>query len=68
VKHCEVCGMPVVEGHYLCGPCLTGEAATAGEVLVLVPADKSPKLRKCCPTSRGSGPHAVACAHATPKE
>lgn len=68
MKRCEVCGQPAVEGHYLCGPCLTGEAGTLGETLVLVPVEKKPKLRKCCPTPRGSGQHAVACVHATPKE
>lgn len=34
-KRCPVCGNPSSPGFDLCGPCLTGEADTADDVLVL---------------------------------
>lgn len=60
---CEACDSPnVVTGHYLCGPCLTGEADTAGREsdLILIPATGR-KPRGCCNTPRGKGPHEPGC-------
>ena len=44
MKRCIVCGQPAVIGLDLCGPCATGEADTAGEVLIAVKVESPLKV------------------------